>query len=156
MLAELTFHDMAQSTKEVITASALAIPTLTKMVWASRTDLQDMFDLKTVSGCLGFMRWWSEDGQQHYPEIECYPPPVRDLLSDFSEFEDLPAFLAQIVRDRSDLSKAFDLQSKEGRIAAKIWWEKFGGQEYPFLSFLTPNHNIPDQVRESSNKGAHE
>lgn len=53
-------------------------------------------------------------------------------LTDFCGF---PRFLDVIINSRPDLCLAFDPLTFQGQVAALHWWDSFGHQEYPRLSW---------------------
>jgi glycosyltransferase involved in cell wall biosynthesis len=134
---EEILQNLANATKDKITPSVLALPTLAKIVWTERKDLQTAFSLNTLPGCLGYSHWWAEEGRPLYPEIASSLPSAAELLAEPSEIVGLPNFLVRLTRERPDLSVAFELDNVAGRIAVMNWWENHGRREYPELGHVS-------------------
>ncbi|PTB20707.1 glycosyl transferase group 3 [Trinickia symbiotica] len=70
----------------------------------------------------------------------------RGVSSDSRDRLVFPRFLEMIVDSRSDLRRAFHMNTISGRLACFAWWQEHGQNEYPKISW-SPADTLSDLLR---------
>jgi glycosyltransferase involved in cell wall biosynthesis len=138
----LLSRDELKKTAEIVNGEfSCRLPTFIKLIWKTRDDLRETFDLKSGHSVLNLIRWWGERGFKEYPRIEwdSINETLLYLKSKFGEIPNrslcVPWFLELIHEGRSDLTTAFDIKTPEGISGLIKWWGEHGIREYPFWSY---------------------
>ncbi|QQN35635.1 glycosyltransferase family 4 protein [Rahnella aceris] len=139
--------------KNIIQDNGLMIASFVFLLLEERSDINDAFDLTTLSGLCGLIDWWEIHGHIHYPrlqwDIKCTMLSLNKMIS-INDKVTVPLFLKLILSDREDLSKLYDITTIAGLDGFLGWWHNYGVVQYPQFIFdsklITSNMNKLDSA----------
>jgi len=132
---------LREATPEVEQDTLLPISRALYGVWQGRADLQKLFDLHTVSGRRGLVKWWLDFAQGETDVLKLTQEQKAWLREASPEVEQdtsltISRALHGIWLGRPDLVENFDLSCASGRQAFVNWWNSHGKFETQHLSYL--------------------
>lgn len=123
-------------------ATGIPLPRFLNLLCRDRADLQQAFNLKSLTGRLGLLTWWDSEGQFAYPVIQwsansLLPTLLASEAAPAAGATAVPQFLESIRRDRADLTATFDTATQVGATELVRWWQNHGRNEYQTLGSIS-------------------
>ena len=120
-----------------------SIPQFLFLISQTRNDLKLAFDINTVEGQFGLLKWWDDHGKITYIRIPWSASEWLESRVDISDRElfSVPLGILFILNYRLDQSE-FDSKSLKNRIKLYIWWRSFGFKKYTNLTWTLRSEDI--------------
>ncbi|NMP27993.1 glycosyltransferase family 4 protein [Rahnella sp. SAP-1] len=132
-------HELIDSLNEIIFyGSGLRLPRFISLLLLERNDLH--FDIRTLSGITGLIKWWNHYGKFNYPQLGWNTEATISELNEFADVGEgfkLPRFILLVLEERKDIREAFDLKKVAGLDGFLGWWQLYGKVDYPQFYFDT-------------------